>query len=97
MILPSNETCVCTLPPAGRTRFAAPPSSRHQSLTTLNVALGLGLTEHVDSGLARQPASCRLAFAAVHEAVVHLHAVDAQGAVREQLEAGVLEGGKENE
>lgn len=53
------------------------------------------LTEHDDSGLARQPAGGRLAFAAVHQAVVHLHAVDAEGAVGEQRETGVLgEGGK---
>lgn len=49
-----------------------------------------GLTQDQDSGLTRQSAGGRLALAAVHQAVVHFHAVDAEGAVGEQRESGVL-------
>lgn len=56
--------------------------------------LAARLTEHHDSGLARQSAGGRLAFASVHQAIINLHAVDAEGAVGEERETGVLGGRK---
>lgn len=111
MFLPSNETCVCTLPPAGGTRLELLrlPAINHQRskcgfksrcsllfpwVCVKSFILAARLTEHHDPSLGRQSASRRLAFAAVHQAVVHLHAVDAEGAVGEQRETGVLVGGK---
>lgn len=63
-------------------------------LKVKSCVLAARLTEHEDSGLARQSPGGRLAFAAVHQAVIHLHAVDAEGAVGEQRETGVLGGQK---
>lgn len=49
------------------------------------------LTKHNNSSLPGQSAACSLGFTAVHLSVVHLHVVDPQGAVREQLKTRVLE------
>ena len=50
------------------------------------------LTQDPDPGLAEQPPGVRLGLAAVHVAVVHLHVVDSQRTIGEQLEAAVLQG-----
>ena len=55
------------------------------------------LTQDPDLGLAEETPGVRLGLAAVHVAVVHLHVVDPQGAVGEQLEAPVLQGERERE
>lgn len=48
------------------------------------------LTEHKDPCLTGQTAAHSLGFTAVHLSVIHLHVVDPEGAVREQLETSAL-------
>lgn len=52
------------------------------------------LTEHSNSSLSSQSAAYSLGFAAVHLSVIHLHAVDSEGAIREQLKTRILGGKK---
>lgn len=57
----------------------------------INCVILSQLTKHTNSSLPRQSAAYGLGFTAVHLAVVHLHIVDPEGAVREYLKTRVLE------